>query len=355
MKEQKKIIISTVFSLLMVASAFGISLLIQVIFNTQTLIPMMFVLGVFIISLRTDGYVYGVLSSLVSVLLVNFAFTFPYYGFDLLSPIPLFSALIMLTVAILTCTATKQLKDMEKIKAETEREQMRANLLRAISHDLRTPLTTIYGSCSAIIESYDEISKEQMLKHLSEIREESEWLTRMVENLLSVTRIDGENVQIAKTDIVLEELIDSVLMTFAKRYPSSPVSVSIPDDFISIPMDAMLIEQVLINLLENAVIHAKGMTSLSLSVTVDNGYAVFEVADNGCGIPSDKLDKIFSGSIGASDVTSDSNRSNIGIGLAVCSTIIKAHGSIITAENLKTGGASFHFALKTEEQDYEQQ
>ena len=75
-------------------------------------------------------------------------------------------------------------------------------------------------------------------------------------------------------------------MTFAKRYPSSPVSVSIPDDFISIPMDAMLIEQVLINLLENAVIHAKGMTSLCLSVTVDNGYAVFEVADNGCDIPN---------------------------------------------------------------------
>ena len=341
MKEQKKIIFSTIYSLLIVLSAFGINLLIQYIFNTQMLIPMIFVLGIFLISLRTDGYIYGIISSLISVLLVNFAFTFPYYGFDLLSPIPLFSALIMMTVAILTCAATKKQKEMEKIKADTAREQMRANLLRAVSHDLRTPLTTIYGSCSAIIESYDEISKEQILKHLTEIRQESEWLIRMVENLLSVTRIDGEKVHISKSEIVLEELIDSVLLTFAKRYPETPVTVSIPDKFISIPMDAILIEQVLINLLENSVIHAKGMTALNLTVELNNGYAVFEVIDNGCGIAAEKLDKLFSGCIDEYGVTSDSSRNNMGIGLAVCSTIIKAHGSTITAENMATGGACF--------------
>ena len=94
---------------------------------------------------------------------------------------------------------------------------MRANLLRAVfSHDLRTPLTTIYGSCSAIMQSYDRIAKERQIKLLKEIQEDAQWLIQMVENLLSVTRIDKEKVNIKKNPTVLEELIDSVLINLEK-------------------------------------------------------------------------------------------------------------------------------------------
>ena len=178
------------------------------------------------------------------------------------------------------------------------------------------------------------------------MQDDSEWLIRMVENLLSVTRIDGEKVQVKKTPTVLEELIDAVLVKFKKRCPNQSVTVEIPEEFISIPMDAMLIEQVLINILENAVDHAKGMTALTLTVTIKDDSAVFTITDDGCGIPADRLDKLFTGFLDASGAPADSRRSNMGIGLSVCSAIIKAHGSEITARNNPDGGASFSFSLK---------
>lgn len=185
---------------------------------------------------------------------------------------------------------------------------------------------------------YDALPKEQQLKLLGEIQEDSEWLIRMVENLLSVTRIDGAKVEVVKTPTVLDELIDSVLMKFSKKHPNQKVITQIPEEFVDIPMDSLLIEQVLLNLLENAVFHAKGMTELTLSVSLVGDKAVFEVADNGCGIPDDALQKIFTGSYEKSAAPVDGTRSNMGIGLSVCAAIVKAHGSEITAENRKGGG-----------------
>ena len=336
----------TLFSILIFCSAFAVNLLIQKLFTMQTLVPMIFVFGVFLISLKTHGYCYGITSAIVSVFAVNFAFTYPYYVFDFFVGESILSAVIMLAVAVFTSTLNSRIRDQEKLRAESEKERMRGNLLRAISHDLRTPLTSIYGSSSTLISKYDALPKEQQLKLLGEIQEDSEWLIRMVENLLSVTRIDGAKVEVVKTPTVLDELIDSVLMKFSKKYPNQKVITQIPEEFVDIPMDSLLIEQVLLNLLENAVFHAKGMTELTLSVSLVGDKAVFEVADNGCGIPEDALQKIFTGSYEKSAAPVDGTRSNMGIGLSVCAAIVKAHGSEITAENRKGGGAVFRFALE---------
>ena len=319
----------TLFSVTVFLSAFAVNLLIQKLFTTQTLVPMIFVFGVFLISLKTHGYGYGIVSAIVSVFAVNFAFTYPYYAFDFFVEESILSAAIMLIVAVSTSALNIRIRDQEllrvreqeKLRAESEKERMRGNLLRAISHDLRTPLTSIYGSSSTLMIKYDALPKEQQLKLLGEIREDSEWLIRMVENLLSVTRIDDSKVEVVKTP-------------------------TIPDDFVDIPMDSILIEQVLLNLLENAVFHAKGMTELSLSVSLVENQAVFEVADNGCGIPEDALHKIFTGNYEKTAAPVDGTRSNMGIGLSVCAAIIKAHGSEIFAENRKSGGAVFRFALE---------
>ena len=324
----------TLFSIAVFLSAFAINLLIQKLFTTQTLVPMIFVFGVFLISLKTHGYRYGIVSAIVSVFAVNFAFTYPYYAFDFFVEESILSAVIMLIVAISTSALNIRIRDQEllrvreqeKLQAESEKERMRGNLLRAISHDLRTPLTSIYGSSSTLMTKYDALSKEQQLKLLGEIREDSDWLIRMVENLLSVTRIDDSKVEVVKTPTVLDELIDSVLMKFSKKHPNQKVVTRIPDDFVDIPMDSILIEQVLLNLLEN--------------------QAVFEVADNGCGIPEDALQKIFAGNYEKTAAPVDGTRSNMGIGLSVCAAIIKAHGSEIFAENRESGGAVFRFSLE---------
>ncbi|MBR4096439.1 MAG: DUF4118 domain-containing protein [Oscillospiraceae bacterium] len=336
-------------AVIVLVASFAINMLIKKVFGVDSLIPMIFVLGIFLISLKTNGYLIGIVSSVVSVFAVNYAFTFPYYAFDLISPECVVSVIVMLIIAIMTSTLTTQIKEQQKAHAESEKEKMRANLLRGISHDLRTPLTSICGSTSAIIENYDILDKDQQIKLLSEIREDSKWLNRMVENLLSVTRVDSEKVRVIKTPTVLEELIDAVILKFHKHCPEQKVNVTIPDEFISIPMDALLIEQVIINILENAVFHATGMTEIHLNVTTKDNLAIFEISDNGCGIPKDRLGNLFNGYLERTDVPADSSRSNMGIGLSVCSSIIKAHGSVITAENLKAGGAMFRFALEMEE------
>ena len=326
------------FSVCVFFGAFAINLLIRKLFTTQTLVPMIFVFGVFLISLKTHGYCYGIVSAVLSVFAVNFAFTYPYYTLDFFVEESILSAIIMLVVAVSTSTLNSRIRDQENLRAESEKERMRGNLLRALSHDLRTPLTSIYGSSSTLISKKDALSEEQQLKLLGEIQEDSEWLIRMVENLLAVTRIDGAKVKVVKTPIVLDELIDSVLMKFSKKHPNQKVITQIPADFVDIPMDSLLIEQVLLNL-------ANGMTELKLSVSLAGDKAIFEVADNGCGIPEEILDKIFTGCYKKSAAPIDGTRSNMGIGISVCAAIIKAHGSEIFVENRKGGGAVLRFSL----------
>lgn len=346
MKKQIKDLLLTAGIL---AACFLCSLATNRISQTPMLIPMFFVLGVFLISVLTSGYRWGVAASLVSVLAVNFAFTFPYFEFNFSIPVNFFSAVVMLVVAIVTCALTKKITYAEKLKADSEREKMRANLLRAVSHDLRTPLTTIYGSSAMLLENFDRFSVADRRKLLQGIRDDAQWLVGMVENLLSVTRLDNGELRLNKTETVLEELIDTVLVKFHKRCPTQNVAVTIPEDFLSIPMDAVLIGQVLTNLLENAVIHASGMTLLELLVTLEDRHVRFTVRDDGCGIAPDRLEDLFTGYLGSSDRQGDALRRNMGIGLSVCATIVKAHGGRITAKNRPTGGAEFTFTLDLEE------
>lgn len=315
----------------MLVVTFFICLNVHNVFGMDHIIPAIFTLSVLLTALATHGYFYGVFASLVSVLAVNYAFTFPYFTVNFTIRENLFSAGIMLTVTLITSALTVRIHKHEKLMAETEKEKMRANLLRAISHDLRTPLTTIYGSSSAIIENYEKLSKEQHLELAEGIRQDAEWLTHMVENLLSVTKIDGEGVNLVKISVVLEELIDIVMMKFQKRYPKWDVEIAIPDEFICIPMDPVLIEQVLMNLLENAVKHAEGMTRLALRVTADSRHTTFQVEDDGKGF----------------------SYKHVGIGLSVCETIVKAHGGKFFMKNGSAGGAIVGFTLEREEESNE--
>ena len=349
----KTILKDILITLIILSIAFAISLGITIIFDTHSPIPAIFSLAVFLIARYTEIYIYGVAASLIGMLAVNFAFTFPYFKFNFIILENLVSAIVMLIISMMTSVLTTELKRQEKLRVETEKEKMRANLLRAISHDLRTPLTTIYGSSSAMVENVKELDKEQMAELADDIREDAQWLIGMVENLLSVTKIDSGDVKLIKTPVVLEELIDSVLVRFKKRYPKQEVQIEIPDEFIDIPMDAVLITQVIVNMLENAVQHAKGMKNLILRVTTKEDDAVFEIIDDGCGIPKERMNRIFTGYFETGELPADNQKRNMGIGLSVCASVIKAHEGELTVENLEEGGCCFRFVLKMEEEVYE--
>ena len=351
MRRSKKISVNILLTLIILMVFFLLCLGMTNVLKIQTLVPAIFTLAVFLISVLTDGYVYGIVASMLSVLILNFAFANPYFEFNFTIPENMISAVIMLAVTIMTCALTTKVMQQEKVRAESDKEKMRANLLRAVSHDLRTPLTTIYGSSSAIIDRFDNLSKEQIIQLLSGINEDAEWLVGMVENLLSVTKIDGDGVKIIKTETVLEELIDSVLIRFKKRYPNQKIHIEIPDEFIIIPMDAVLIEQVIANILENAVKHATGMTKLCLSVHIKENNAIFKIADDGCGIEKERLKNIFTGYFEKKETPIDNQKHSMGIGLSVCASIIKAHEGTISAENRPEGGCCFTFSLKLEDEN----
>lgn len=344
-KYAKNVLITIIFLLF----AFGVSLLFQNKFDISEHVTTVFVFAVFLISLFTDGYFYGVLGAFIGTIAVNYAFAFPYFAFDFTTSVNLISGIIMISIAVLTSAITTKLKHHQSTKSESEKERMRANLLRAVSHDIRTPLTTIYGSSTTLLENNDVLTNEQKKKIIKGIKEDSEWLVHMVENLLSITRIDDGQVKIIKTPTVLEELIDSVIHKFKKRYPTQSVTLQIPDEVLIIPMDAILIEQVIVNILENAVQHADWMTKLTLRVFTQGKNVVFEIEDNGSGIDPKRFETLFTGYYTSSQEIVDSQKKNAGIGLSVCATIIKAHGGSIEAENVKTGGALFRFVLETEE------
>ena len=343
----KNVIRNTAIALLTLAAACALSLIFQRLDVTEH-ITTVFVFAVFIISLLTEGYLYGILSAVAGMVAINFAFTYPFFSFDFITPINGISAVIMLAVAVITGMLTTKIKTYEAAKLESERERMRANLLRAVSHDLRTPLTSIYSATSVLREGKNALTEAQKDAMLLNIQKDSEWLIRMVENLLSVTRIENETMNISRTPTILDELIDSSVAKFSQRHPNQKVDVTVPEDIVVVSVDSILIEQVILNLLENAVCHAEGMTTLALNVFTTADQVVFEVLDDGCGIEEDKLKTLFSGCYERRQDMAHGTRRYAGIGLSVCYTIVKAHGGTITAENRKNGGAAFRFTVRRE-------
>lgn len=238
------------------------------------------------------------------------------------------------------------LSENQKLLAiETEKEKMKANLLRAISHDLRTPLTAIIGASSILLEDKSLLNDiDQKNKLIKNINEDSNWLLNMVENLLSVTRINEKNATVSKTLEPLEEVVSESIMRLKKRYPNTNLLVKIPDEFIMIPMDATLIEQVILNLIENSIKHSKSTKPIRLIVEKNDNKVIFNIIDNGIGLHPDNIDNIFDGYSLNENSSSDSSK-GMGIGLSICKTIIKAHGGDILARNNLNGGATFSLSL----------
>ncbi|MCH5258068.1 MAG: PAS domain-containing sensor histidine kinase, partial [Lachnospiraceae bacterium] len=265
-------------------------------------IALIYILVLIIIIRYTDGYLPGLIFSIIAVICVNYLFTYPYFELNFtLSGYPV-TFLEMLGVTLLISTMTTNIKqqalriaEQDKLLSETEKEKMRANLLRAISHDLRTPLTSIIGASSSYLENKAFLVEEEKNAIVTHIHEDANWLLNMVENLLSVTRIHNHSSTVKKTDESVEEVVSAAINRLKKRLPGASVNVSVPDELLIIPMDAILIEQVLINLLENAIVHSQSVQSIQCYVDDDNENVIFHVKDYGIGIEPERLKNIFDG------------------------------------------------------------
>lgn len=317
--------------------------------------PMVFCLAVFFVSRFTNGYLYGIISSLFGVVCVNFIFTYPYFALNFTNTGYPVTFACMLATSFFTCAMTTQLKQSEKIKAEISEEKIRANLLRAISHDLRTPLTSIVGSLQAVIDNRKLLSNEQTVSLLSEARDDAQWLIRIVENILSITKINSSEARIKKSPEAAEEVIGEAVRKLCRRFPDITIKVTAPNDLLLIPMDPLLIEQVLENLMENSILHGITTKNIDVNVRTHGKTALFSVLDDGKGIKAEALPHLFDGKLISSDNKEADSKKNMGIGLSVCMSIVRAHGGDMTAMNLPFGGASFQFTLPLEEETKNEQ
>ncbi len=318
--------------------------------KNSTSVAIVYVLAVMLVARYTYGYVPGIIASIIGVGCVNYVFTYPYMKMNFTIDGYPVTFLGMAVISGITSTLTTRFKkqsqllsEREKLLMEAEKETMRANLLRAVSHDLRTPLTAIIGLANAYLEGEKQLTDTEKSDMVKGIQEDAGWLLNMVENLLTVTRIRVGGARLATSPEPVEEVVSEAVQRLRKRLPGAVIHVQVPDEFLMVPMDAMLIEQVIINLLENAIYHSGVNTGIDFFVEKQDSDVAFHIRDYGKGISPDRLATIFDGMGMDTNASGDSHK-GMGIGLTICKTIITAHQGSIEAYN-RSRGAEFIFTL----------
>ncbi len=232
----------------------------------------------------------------------------------------------------------------QESRVTAEAEKSRNSFLRGISHDLRTPLTSIIGASGTFLENRGELPEQIQVQLISGIQADAQWLLNMVENILSVTRIRQDSVAITKTEEAAEEVVGEAVSLFRRRHPDVHIEIRQSDSLLLVPMDALLITQVFNNLLDNARRYGGKSPTIVVEMAEANGFAQFTLTDNGPGIAQEALPTLFEMQPNRAGHCEDAVRGH-GMGLSICKTIVEVHGGWIKARNLPGGGAQFTFAL----------
>jgi len=233
--------------------------------------------------------------------------------------------------------------DARKAELAKETEQLRSTLLSCVSHDLRSPLAAIMGSAGALLQGGEPLSSPMSTQLLENIQSEGERLSRLVQNLLDATRLESEAVHLHKELYPVEEVIGSALERLETTLKGREVKADLPEDLPAVRMEGLLVEQVLINLLENAVRHTPAGTPIELSARVEDSFLTVAVSDRGRGLRKDELDRVFE------KFYRSPSSPGAGLGLAICRAIVQAHSGSIRAGMSPGGGAIFSFSLPLED------
>jgi Osmosensitive K+ channel histidine kinase len=235
---------------------------------------------------------------------------------------------------------------------QVQSERMRADMLRTISHDLRTPLTGIMGSASTAFDNYDDISEDVKKAFFRSIYNDASSLNAMVENILSITRFDEGKIRLNLSEEAAEEITAEAVGGVRKRAIKHKIIVDMPEDIVIIKVDGVLIKQVIVNLLENAVNYTPEGSEITVSFRKVKDGVLFEVSDNGPGISDEDLPHVFERFYTRHEKAYSQKRGT-GLGLAICKIIIDLHGGKITAENVIPHGAKISFLIPSKEENYD--
>ena len=248
----------------------------------------------------------------------------------------------------LALESERNAREKEASAILAEQEKLRANLLRTISHDLRTPLTSISGNADNLLANDEAFDAETRRQIYTDIREDSEWLISLVENLLSVSRMGDGKSDIRMSAELVSDVIDEAVRRTEKNASEHKLTVKESDGILLARMDARLIVQVLINLIDNAIKYTPSGSEIEISAVEKDNEIAITVADNGHGIADEIKPRVFDMFYTGAEKIADSRRS-LGLGLALCKSIVNAHGGEITVSDNKPHGAAFTFTLPKEE------
>ena len=262
-------------------------------------------------------------------------------------PLDSFEKSILLSIlgeCALALENEKNAREKEEAAILAKNEQLRANLLRAISHDLRTPLTSISGNASNLLSngnSFDEETKKQLY---TDIYDDSMWLINLVENLLSVTRIEEGRLNLHISEDLVDDVINEALHHVNRKSIEHNISVENKEEYLLAKMDAKLMVQVIINIVDNAIKYTPKGSDIIIKTHKQGDKAVISISDNGEGIPDDKKERVFDMFYSGADKIADSRRS-LGLGLSLCKSIVNAHGGKITVSDNVPHGSVFTVTL----------
>ena len=238
----------------------------------------------------------------------------------------------------------KNAREKEEAAILAKNEQLRANLLRAISHDLRTPLTSISGNANNLLANYQKMDDATRKRTFTDIYDDSMWLINLVENLLAVTRIEGGQVHLTQSVELMDEVITEALRHINRKSKEHTIRVSSSEELILARIDAKLIVQVIINLVDNAVKYTPAGSVIEIHTEKDAHWVIVSVSDNGPGIPDEQKSHVFDMFYSGANKIADSRRS-LGLGLSLCKTIVTAHGGTISVADNHPRGTVFLFTI----------
>jgi two-component system sensor histidine kinase KdpD len=236
----------------------------------------------------------------------------------------------------------------KRVQIEMQKEHLRADMLRSISHDFRTPLAGIMGLTSTALDNYDKLSDEVRKNFLQSVYEDADWLNELVENILQTTRFDEGRVKLNVEEEAAEEIITDAVTHVKKHAHRHNINVNIPDEIILIRVDGILIRQVIVNILNNAINYSPMESEIKVSLYREANHVVFEVQDNGPGILQEELSHVFERYYHSSSKNSI-NRKGMGLGLSLCKSIVEAHDGKITIKNHEPHGTIISFYVLSEE------
>lgn len=288
------------------------------------------------LSIRTSNAVYGVIGIVIND-----------------KPLDSFENNILLSIlgeCALALENAKNAREKAQAALEVQKEKLRANLLRSISHDLRTPLTSISGNASNLLSNAEKIDEDTKQQLYSDIYDDSMWLIKLVENLLSVTRIEEGRLNIRMQAELLDEVITEALQHISRKKSEHKVIYNASEDFIIVKVDARLIMQVIINIVDNAIKYTPIGSEIIISTENKGNMAIVSIADNGAGISDEMKPLVFDMFYSGAKNIADSRRS-LGLGLALCKAIVTAHGGELELTDNVPHGAVFTFSLPLEEVD----